>query len=209
MSKKGLFVVIEGPDGGGKTTQMGLLYEALVKKGLEVVRVREPGGTPLGERLRTILKQGNDLQFNEMAELFLFMSARAELVESVIIPAMKKGKIVLCDRFLFSSVVYQGYAGSLGVETVKIIGTIAVQGLSPDLTILLDISPVETTKRGIESSDRFESRGKTYLTSVRNGFLYFAEKNKDRENIVIIDACQSIDEIHLRILKEVKKLING
>jgi dTMP kinase len=150
----GLFVTIEGIDRAGKSTQARLLAEAL---GPTALLVREPGGTGVGERVRELLKDGS-LQLGPVAEALLFAAARAELVAQVIRPALEQGRVVISDRFLDSSLAYQGGARGLGIEEVERINEAATGGLRPDLTVLLDLGPEQAARRG-GGGDRFEDEG--------------------------------------------------
>jgi dTMP kinase len=152
---RGLFVTFEGIDRSGKTTQSRLLLDAL---GDEAVGVREPGGTPAGERIRSLLKDP-DVELSPEAEALLFAAARAELVSQVIEPALAAGKVVVSDRFLDSSLAYQGSARGLGVEEVERINAFATAGLRPDLTLLLDLDTAAAAGRGAVEDDRFEQEG--------------------------------------------------
>ena len=154
----GLFVALEGPDGSGKTTQVARLASWLRGDGREVVTCREPGGTALGERLRSILLDRSDLTIGMRAELLLFMSSRAQIVEEVIRPALARGTVVVVDRFLLSSVVYQGYAGGLDVGSLWQVGLMATAGLKPDLTLLIDVPPEVARGRIGPGRDRIEDR---------------------------------------------------
>src|SRR5215216_5559006 len=151
---RGLFVTFEGIDRSGKTTQAGLLVDAL---GDAALGVREPGGTPAGERLRDLLKDG-EMELAPETEALLFAAARSELVANVILPALDTGKVVVSDRFLDSSLAYQGGARGLGIEDVERVNHFATRGLKPDITFLLDLSPEDAAARAGES-DRFEEEG--------------------------------------------------
>src|SRR3954467_232629 len=151
---RGLFVTFEGIDRSGKTTQAGLLVDAL---GAEALGVREPGGTPAGEKVRELLKDPS-VSLSPEAETLLFAAARSALVAEVILPALAEGKVVVSDRFLDSSLAYQGGARGLGIEDVERVNHFATRGLKPDLTFLLDLSPEEAASRTGES-DRFEEEG--------------------------------------------------
>ena len=195
---RGKFLVLEGPDGSGKSTQAKLLGEALSAKGLPVERTREPGGTPLGEKLRALLLDEKGPEIGARAELFLFMAARAQIVESVIMPALEAGRVVVSDRFLLSSVVYQGLAGSVPAGEVEAMGRSATMGLVPDLTIVIDVD-TETGLARTGKADRIERRGRTYLERVRQGFLSLAHRNPNR--VVIVDGTQSVEEVHREVMK--------
>jgi len=167
----GLFVALEGPDGSGKTTQAAGLTTWLASLGREVVATREPGGTALGERLRSILLDRSDIALGMRAEMLLFMSSRAQLVEEVIRPALDRGAVVVVDRFLLSTVVYQGYAGGLDVDPLWQVGLVATAGLLPDLTLLIDVTPEVARGRIGPGRDRIEDRGEGSRNRVREGFL--------------------------------------
>ncbi len=167
----GLFVALEGPDGSGKTTQAARLATWLASIGREVVACREPGGTLLGERLRSILLDRSELTIGMRAEMLLFMSSRAQLVEEVIRPALGRGAVVVVDRFLLSTVVYQGYAGGLDVDQLWQVGLAATAGLLPDLTLLIDVPPEVARARIGPGRDRIEDRGEDSRVRVREGFL--------------------------------------
>jgi dTMP kinase len=165
----GRFVSLDGPDGGGKTTQAARLVEWLRSRGFEVVACRDPGGTPLGERVRSILLDRSAVEPTLRAEMLLFMASRAQLVEEVIRPALDAGKVVVSDRYLLANVVYQGYAGGLPVETLWEVGRAATGGLMPDLTLLLDVLPDVARARIGSARDRMEDRAD--VARVRAGFL--------------------------------------
>ncbi|MCK4909842.1 MAG: dTMP kinase, partial [Planctomycetes bacterium] len=137
---RGKFIVIDGPDGGGKTTQTRLLVAYLRSRRVPLIKIREPGSTRIGEKIRKIIL---DPAFKDMSirtEVFLYMACRAQLIEEIIKPALKKGKVVLCERFLSSSIAYQGRAGGLGEDNIKKVGRLATDRIEPDLTIILDIA---------------------------------------------------------------------
>src|SRR3954462_15637423 len=193
----GLFVTLEGIDRSGKTTQTRLLCEAL---GEDAVGVREPGGTEAGERIREILKDPA-LKLSARTEALLFAAARAELVEQVIRPALEEGRTVVSDRFLDSSLAYQGGARGLGVEEVAGINRFALGGVRPDLTLLLDIDPAAAAQRAGES-DRFESEGADLQRRVLEAYeeLIAAEPARWRR----IDADRPPEEVHGDVLAEVE-----
>ena len=179
---RGLFVTLEGIDRSGKTTQAALLLRAL---GEEAVGVREPGGTAAGERVRELLKDAA-VQLSPEAEALLFAAARAELVSEVIRPALEEGRVVVSDRFLDSSLAYQGAARGLGVEEVERVNRFATGGLEPDLTLLLDIEPGAARARG-GKDDRFESEGEALQERVAGAYLALAADSPERWRRIAAD----------------------
>jgi dTMP kinase len=194
----GLFVTLEGIDRSGKTTQARLLCEAL---GSEALCLREPGGTALGERVRELLK-GEALRMGPEAEALLFAAARAELVAHVIRPALEEGRVVVCDRFLDSSLAYQGVARGLGLDRVARVNELATGGLVPDLTLLLEVDPVAAAARAGET-DRFEGEGRALQERV--GVAYEQLAAEDPERWRRIDASRPRDDVHRDVLHEVRR----
>ena len=184
--KQGLFITFEGPEGCGKSTQIKKTYDKLDSLGYDVLLTREPGGTKVGEKVRDILLDTANKGMSAITEVLLFETARSRIVEEVILPALKKKKIVICDRFNDSTFVYQGYAGKVGLKDIKKIDDIATGGLKPDLTIVLDID----AKTGLERAsnrgkkDRMELKTLSYHQKVRIGFLDIAKKNPKRVKVV-------------------------
>lgn len=166
---KPLFVVLEGPDASGKSTQLRLLAEALGARGIPVVATREPGGTPLGERLRELLL-APDRAMNPLTELLLVVAARHEHVERVIQPALRDGKWVLCSRYTLSSLAYQGWGRGLDLDLIRRLNGLATGGLEPDYVFLLDLPPQVAYERTRER-DRFEGEGLEFFARVRVGYL--------------------------------------
>ena len=205
---KGIFITFEGIDGCGKSTQLGLLKENFLKEGIEFIEVREPGGTPVGEKIRTILLDKKNDSMTRMAELLLFEAARAQITEEVIIPALESGKNVICDRFYDSTSAYQGYANKMGRDLTDFLNLKATAGVSPDLTVLLDIDPETAFKRralrDAGEEDRIEMQGLSYQQMVREGYLELA---KEQDRIKIIDASQPVDAIYQEIRKQIWDLI--
>ena len=199
---RGLFVTFEGIDRSGKTTQARLLVDAL---GSSALGVREPGGTPAAERVRDLLKDAS-VPLGVEAEALLFAAARAEIVSNVIRPALADGKVVVSDRFLDSSLAYQGGARGLGVEEVERINRFATGGLTPDLTFLLDLPPSEAAARAGES-DRFEDEGSSLQEAVLDtyGRLMADDPGRWRR----IDASRAPEEIHAEVLAEVEAVRSG
>ncbi len=182
----GLFIAFEGPEGSGKTTQLRRLYRRLRRAGVPVVRTREPGGTRLGERLRALLKRADQNPAPE-AELFLFLAARAQLVSTVIRPALAAGQVVLCDRYSPSTLAYQAYGRGLPLDQVADADRLATGGLWPDLVVLLDL-PAEAglARRGRAGADRFEAEELEFHRRVRAGYLELARS--DPERWLVLDA---------------------
>jgi dTMP kinase len=194
---RGLFVTFEGIDRSGKTTQAGMLCEAL---GDEALGVREPGGTPAGERVRELLKDPS-VSLSPEAEALLFAAARSELVAEVILPALSEGKVVVSDRFLDSSLAYQGGARGLGIEDVERVNHFATRGLRPDLTFLLDLQPDDAAERSGEN-DRFEEEGARLQEAVAGAYERLVRADPQRWRR--IDARQSPEEVHAQVLASVK-----
>ena len=197
-----MFVTLEGVDGAGKSTQARLLADAL---GPETILLREPGGTPVGERLRELLKDA-DLELSPRSELLLFCAARAELVERVIKPALQAGRDVVCDRFVDSTVAYQGGARGMEPELVDQLNAAAVDGCMPERTILLRVdvgSAVDRTEgrggAGVRASDRFEREGPVFQERIAEAFERIAAGDPDR--VVAVDAAGTVEEVHARIME--------
>ncbi len=201
----GLFICLEGPDGGGKTTQAARLVEALQALGQTVVACRDPGGTALGDQLRSLLLEHGEVPISCRAEMLLYMASRAQLVEEVIRPALRAGASVVSDRFLLSNVVYQGYAGGLDVEEVWSIGKAATGGLLPDLTVLIDVPPEVAQARVGPPRDRIEDRGEAYRERVRAGFLKAAESYPG--SILVLDGAADPETVGQAIWSEVQRAL--
>lgn len=201
--KKGLFITFEGADGCGKTTQIKLLNEYLTNKGYETLLTREPGAKGLGEKIREILLN-YDGEVSSNCESFLFLADRAQHVDCIIRPSLKKGSIVLCDRHTDSTVAYQGYGRGLDIDKINLLNEYATTGLKPDLTIVFDIDAETSLKRVGQNKDRMESAGLEFFKRVRNGFLEIAEKNPQR--VKVINALDTIDNIHKQVVELVEKL---
>jgi dTMP kinase len=198
----GLFVTFEGIDRSGKTTQAAMLCDALGERALAV---REPGGTPAGERVRAILKDPG-VELGARAEALLFAAARAELVEGVIRPALESGQVVVSDRFLDSSLAYQGVARGMGIDEVGRINRWATGGLVPDLTILLAIDPAAAVERGAED-DRFESEGVAFQLRVQEAYEQMAAAEPARWRRV--EADRAPDAVHAEVLAVVESALQG
>lgn len=197
--KKGILVTFEGPDGSGKSTQIKLLTDYLINKGYEVISTREPGGTEISEKIREIILDNKNSNMSNMCEALLYAASRAQLVEEVIKPAINKGKIVICDRFVESSIVYQGIGRDLGVEQIRNINEAALNGLKADVTIMLTIPYEEGLKRKANQRelDRLEKSGDDFHRKVFDGYLNLTELNK---NIIVVDANRCVEDIQSDII---------
>lgn len=207
---RGLFLTLDGPDGGGKTTQAARLAEWLRARGVEVATCRDPGGTALGERVRRILLDRATVDLAPRAEMLLYMASRAQLVAEVIRPALAAGKVVVSDRFLLANLVYQGDAGGLPTDEIASIGRAATGGLLPDLTMLLDVDPRVARARVGAARDRIEDRPDDYHARVRDGFLRAAQAGRCPDYpapIVVIDATADPDAVFGRIESEVERAL--
>jgi dTMP kinase len=182
----GLFITFEGGEGCGKSTQSKLLLKELEQKNIPVVLTHEPGGTALGNELRKTLKRKQDSSISPPAELFLLAASRAQLVAEVIRPALEEGKVVLCDRFTHSTMVYQGYGRGLDFTAIKMVNNMATRHLNPDLIILLDIAPEQGLARKRSLKDRFELEDLSFHRRVREGYVKMAAAEPDRW--LVIDA---------------------
>jgi dTMP kinase len=201
MAKKGLFITFEGSEGCGKSTQIRRIAAKFRDLGREVITLREPGGTPIGEQIRNLLQYDETASaMTSEAELLLFAASRAQLVREVIRPALERGAIVLCDRFLDSTTVYQGVARALPEGDVASINAFAVGGTLPDLTLLLDLDAAEGRRRASLRKgpvDRMEQEGGEFYEAVRRGYLVLA--NAQPHRFVILDASPSEQDVETAI----------
>ena len=200
-----LFITFEGGEGCGKSTQSRLLSEKLHQQNTPVVLTREPGGTALGNEIRRVLKREQGIPISPQAELFLFAASRAQLVADLIRPALREGKVVICDRFAHSTLVYQGYGRGLDLTTVEMVNNMATENLKPDLAILLNISPEQGLTRKRSLRDRFELEDLSFHRRVREGYLKMAAAEPDRW--LVIDAMLPKGEIAEIIWDKVSKLL--
>ena len=205
----GLFISMEGSDGCGKTTQMNLLQEALLARGYALTRSREPGGTRISEKLRELVLDPENREMDERCEALLYAASRAQHVREVIRPALERGEIMLCDRFIDSSVVYQGIGRGLGIREIAELNGWAVSGLMPDLTLILYIDYEEGLRRKKlqteDHLDRLEQAAEDFHRRVNEGYKTLAELYPER--IVLIDACGSIAEVHKAVLDTVERFL--
>ena len=204
---RGLFITIEGPDGSGKSTQIENIKKFFEDKNIEIVFTREPGGTAIGERIRELILDNSFSEMDSMTEAMLYAASRAQHVAQIIRPALEAGKVVVCDRFVDSSLAYQGYGRGLG-EDVEVINSYAVKECMSDITFLMKLDP-DVGKHRIEenreSQDRLEHEKLAFHKKVYEGYLKLEEKYSDR--IVGIDASMGIDEIKDEIYTKLEEII--
>jgi len=201
-----MFFSFDGIDGVGKTTQLQLFCRWLEDSGREVVTCRDPGSTPLGEKVReTLLLSDENTPISARCEMLLYMAARAQLVDQVIEPALEAGHTVVSDRYLLANVVYQGYAGGLDLAAVRSVGKVATAGLEPDCTFVLDMSAASARQRMGDHLDRVESRGDDYRERLRQGFL--DEVNYLGAKFHIVDAARPVDEIQTELRGIARRLL--
>ncbi len=179
---KGKFITFEGCEGVGKSTQLQLLTDYLVKTGVDYLLTREPGGTPVSEKIREILLD-KTLEMDAVTEAYLFASARAEHIKRVIIPALSEGKLVICDRFMDSSIAYQGFGRNLGTELVEKINETALFSIKPDATVFLNLSPENMWRKNF-GDDRIEKAGLNFHKKVYEGFVSQLKKEERFINII-------------------------
>jgi dTMP kinase len=199
--QKGYFITLEGPDGGGKTTQAGLLAEYIKQFGYEVLLTREPGGTPLAEEIRRLILTPTEETLQPMAEILLYAASRAQHVQSLIQPGLAAGKVVICERFVDSSLAYQGYGLGWDLELIRQINRLAVGEVMPDLTFLLDndarLCLDRVTRRSVQirtQVDRIEARGVEFQERVRRGYLELA--SREPRMIIIDTSRKDIETVH-------------
>ncbi len=198
---KGLFITFEGADGCGKTTQIKMLKDYLENSGYDVVLTREPGAKGLGEKVREILLN-YDGEVSDRCESFLFLADRAQNIDTIVNPAVKAGKIVLCDRHIDSTAAYQGYGRGLDLERINMLNKLATDGKMPDLTLVFDIDVETSMQRVGKNKDRMESAGVEFHNKVRNGYLEIAKLNPER--VKVIDGRETIE----KVFENVKSVVN-
>lgn len=203
----GLFITLEGPDGSGKSTMLRKIREYLKERGTIYTSTREPGGTDIGEDIRRIILDKRNKKMSYEAEALLYAASRGQHVYERIIPAMKENKVVLCDRFLLSSLAYQGIGRDLGIERVKMINDFALRGLYPDLILFFKVDPKDTLKRKTRRSggDRLEGEGGNFHQKVYEGYLKLIKMYP--KNVKIIDATKSLEDVRKQCIMEVENLL--
>ncbi len=202
MPGRGLLISMEGGENSGKTTQTALLRDYLLSHGLDVLVVREPGGTKLGEALREILLDPGHADMTPEAEALLYAAARSQLTHSVIWPALERGTLVISDRYIDSSLAYQGYGLDLGVDKIRDLNLWVTGGLMPDLTVFFD---VEVPKQS-DIADRIERRDDPYHRKVRQGYRCLADREPDR--FFVVDNCLSVEGVHDLVVSAVEDLLD-
>lgn len=201
---QGKFIVLDGPDGCGKSTQARLLSEWIDRQGVHTASYRDPGTTAVGEQIRNILLDPRHVGMGDNVEVLLYMAARAQLWKEKIAPDLAEGRCVVMDRWLSSTCAYQGWAGGFGIDRVIKIASDALQRVWPDVTLLLDVDLDTAGGRMNRCLDRMEQKGPQYHAKVREGFLKLAELRKD---IAVINAVQDIDAVHQQILEQIQRLL--
>lgn len=204
---EGVFITLEGPDGAGKSTIIKLIGDYLKDKGIEFIMTREPGGTIIGEKIRDIILDNENIDMGPETEALLYAASRGQHIHEKISPALKEGKIVLCDRFVLSSLAYQGVGRNLGIKEVKSINDFAIQGIEPDLVLFFHIDAEVSLERKTKNleGDRLEKEGKEFHNKVYNGYMELL--NMYPKNIKIIDATKSIKEVLEQSIGEIEKLL--
>lgn len=208
INSPGLFIAFEGGDGAGKSTQVARLAEALESRGLTILRTREPGGTPIGEKLRSLVLDHGHGHIDAHTEALIFAASRAAHASQVIRPALARGDVVLTDRYIDSSVAYQGAGRDLGADAVRSLNEWATSGLQPDLTVLLDVDPADGRRRrtaGAVGEDRLESEADEFHAKIRGTFLELAASRPDA--YLVLPADLPVQELALRILARVDVLL--
>lgn len=195
------FIVFDGVEGCGKSTQVRMLAEHLRARGHQVVVTHEPGGTPVGERIRALLLDPGHPEMSPLTELMLFCASRAQHCDQLIRPALAAGRLVICDRFASATVVYQGYAGGLGMEVAEQVNAVATGGLDPDLLFILDLDPAVGLQRKLgghlAGADRIEGKSLDFHHRVREGFLRYAARHP--ESAVVIPGDGEPQAVHARV----------
>jgi dTMP kinase len=204
-----MFITFEGTEGCGKSTQIELLTNYLCLNGYTVIKTREPGGTVVGEALRQLILK-KDMKVLPMTELLVFMAARAQHMEEVIIPALSEGKIVLCDRFSDATYAYQGYGRGMDLTVINTLNNLATKGINPDLTILIDCDVTIGLKRKIienPESDRFEKEAVAFHETIRSGYRKLVDQNPNR--FFVVDGTQDIEHLKQFIKTKVTSLLES
>ncbi len=206
---KGKFITVEGTDGSGKSTQLKLLMDYLGTKNCDVVFTREPGGTEISEKIRDVILDINNKEMTDMTEALLYAAARAQHVQQKIIPAINEGKVVICDRFVDSSIAYQGAARGLGTDNIMQINSFALNGITPDLTLFFDLPPEKgiLRKKNEKELDRLESEKLDFHVNVYEGYKKLCSQYPDR--IKVISADDTVENINRQVIEIIDGLLKG
>ena len=206
-----MFITFEGPDGSGKSTVIKAVYERLINDGYSVILTREPGGTPIAEKIRDVILDNSNTALDARTEALLYAASRRQHLVEKIWPAIKEGKIVLCDRFLDSSLAYQGEGRKLGIENILNVNLFATENTYPDLTLFFNISPEEGLKRVSKDkkrvADRLDNENANFHQTVYNGFLKVNSMYKDR--VQVVDATKSLNEVIENAYKIIKSKLEN
>ncbi|MDU2219926.1 dTMP kinase [Finegoldia magna] len=199
-----MFITFEGPDGSGKSTIIQKVYDYLIENNYDVIKTREPGGSPIAEKIRNLILDTENTKMGYRTEALLYAASRAQHVEETILPALNENKIVLCDRFLISSLAYQGVGRDLGIENVRKINEFAINGVFPDFVLFFDVDPITTLKRksSLDTADRLEKEGNNFHERVYYGYKEILNSEK---NVEIIDATQSVEDVFSQCIKVLKR----
>ena len=203
-----MFITFEGPDGSGKTSQLEMLMPVLKEKYPDVIRTREPGGTDIGDQIRSVIMNMKNKSMDPRTEILLFCASRAQLVEELVRPGLQAGKLILCDRYADSTMAYQGYGHGLDKEMLTSLLKFATGGLKPDLTLLFDISAEDGLRRRLKNHDewnRMDDYALQFHERVRRGYLEMAAAEPERW--VVIDADRPREEIHEEVVSVVRKAL--
>ena len=202
---KGKFITFEGCEGVGKSRQIKLLEEYLIKNGVQYYLTREPGGTPVSEQIRSVILDGKNISMTDECVALLYAAARVQLLKENVKPRLEKGELVLCDRYIDSSLAYQGYARGLGVDFVEKINDYAIKNFMPDYTLFLKLPPEIAFKRkgGVDKNDRLELSGIEFHNKVYQGYLDLAKRYPER--FIVIDASGEKEETHAKIISALKE----
>ena len=203
MKGKGLFITFEGSEGCGKSTQARMLYAYLRRTGHRALFLREPGGTRISEKIRALLLDKKNSAMSAECELMLYMAARAQVIAEVIKPALSKGTIVLCDRFLDSTLAYQGFGLGIDMKMIRAVGALVTQGATPDLTILLDTPLKKGLAHRASCKDRIEQRALAYHARVRRGYFALAAREPARIKVVKVAADR------LKTQESIRRIVHG
>ncbi|MCC7351094.1 MAG: dTMP kinase [Phycisphaerales bacterium] len=195
---QGRFIVLDGPEGSGKSTQLRLLVDAIQKQNVPFLSVRDPGSTRIGERIRAILLDPDHAELSMRCEMLLYMAARAQMMSQMILPALNEGKLVLCDRFVSSTLAYQSGGEGLTDDQIRAVADVAIQHRRPDLVLLLDIAPERSFQRLQRAKDRIEQRPLSYHAQVRENYLKQARQDPDHHRVIPAD--RDIETVHKEIL---------